>query len=121
MDCARAVASFDPNRAVERLPMSLNGYMRLPAATLLVELGDARGIPALIEQARQLDAGGRLAVRVLRRYTQEDIGNDPFDPDRPAGLTRSDVDEWAQWWQRVGSTFVVKTRAAHIDSQCCAF
>jgi hypothetical protein len=134
IECPKHVAAFDPGRASERLAelivpseqqASLRRYhspesveaIRFQAAETLVALGDARGIPVLIELVgteRGLMASG--ANRILRYYTQEDI---ELASDATAEARREVYDAWQRWWRTNRDNFIVNVRAARIDLECC--
>jgi HEAT repeat protein len=126
IDCSRIVAVFDHQRAVERLRELLSRPYGYWAAQALVQLGDPRGIPALIGELAAPDAlAGEFAFPILQRYTQEDI---PYDAKASAEARKAAANEWRQWWRSTapwwrgtGTSFTVKTRAARIDIDCCRF
>jgi HEAT repeat protein len=116
--CPFAVAVFDRQRALDWLVAQLKDrdpWVAAQAARSLVYLGDARGIPTLIDELGAKESARRaIAYDTLKHYTQEDI---PFDPEAPVA-TRSDVRErWRQWWHESNADFIVKVRAAQIDSE----
>jgi HEAT repeat protein len=115
--CLTLVALFDRQRAVDRLNALLGESRRLEAAETLVELGDTRGIPPLIELLDSpSDSERYLAFYALHYYTQEDI---PYDADAPIEARRAAARQWRQWWQSAAPTFAVRTHAARIDIECC--
>jgi HEAT repeat protein len=120
LECTRSVASFDRRRAADRLAMLLSDrWNRMRAAELLLQLGDARGIPALIDELESSDDASRWlaprAISVLRFYTQQDIA---YDPDATSEERRAAAIAWRQWWQGVQGTFVLRMLEARIDMQC---
>lgn len=120
LECTRSVASFDRRRAADRLAMLLSDrWNRMRAAELLLQLGDARGIPALIDELESSDDAFRWlaprAISVLRFYTQQDIA---YDPDATSEERRAAAIAWRQWWQGVQGTFVLRMLEARIDMQC---
>ena len=133
-ECAVHVAAFDPRRATERLAAliqpadqatSLRRYhspesvavIRVRAAETLLALGDARAIPVLIEQVDSPNASSAWnANRLLRYYTQEDIA---LESNASADRRKAAHDAWQRWWDANRATFVVNTRAARIDLECC--
>jgi hypothetical protein len=102
--CSRMVALLDRQRGLERIHAGLGQSFKRYAAQTLVELGDARGIPAIIDLLAE-DATREDGFRILRRYTQEDL------PENAAA--------WQEWWRGAASTFAVNTKAARIDIDCC--
>lgn len=117
IDCPGIVAVFDRPRATERLRTLMTGPLRYWAANALVQLGDARGIPALLDELESPQESNRsLAYRDLQHYTQQDI---PYDPKASADSRKAAAAEWRRWWQQAGSTFEIRTRAARIDLYCC--
>src|ERR1700716_3177010 len=87
------------------------------AAAALVQLGDAQGIPALIDVLDGPNQSAQsLAFFDLQRYTQEDL---PYDAKASAAARKTAADEWRRWWRSSGTSFTVKTRAARIDLGCC--
>jgi hypothetical protein len=117
IECPKIVAVFDRPRATTRLRTLLGGPLRYWAADALVQLGDARGIPALIDELESREESSRsLAFWDLQHYTQQDI---PFDAKASDEARKAAAAEWRQWWQRAEGTFAVKTRAASIDLHCC--
>jgi len=116
--CPSAVAVFDRRAALDSLVRRLKDAdpdSVSEAAERLVQLGDARGIPALIEDLGVAD-GLRAFVSflMLQHYTQEDI---PFDRDAPLAARREAYLKWRQWWQAQRGNFRVKVRAAQIDAE----
>jgi len=113
-----AVAVFDRQKSLSSLAGQLEDrdpYTSAQAAQNLVRLGDARGIPRLIDELSDPDQSRRfLAFATLKPYTQEDI---PFDPDAPEAARREMTARWHQWWRDHGADFNVKVRAAEIDSE----
>jgi len=134
IDCPKHVATFDPARARERLAALIVPVERLTslrrnrspedleairsqAAETLVALGDARGIPVLIEQIGTGRGDFAWGVNhTLRYYTQEDI---QLASDATAEARRAVYDAWQRWWRLNGDSFVVNVRAARIDLECC--
>lgn len=75
------------------------------AARTLVQFGDARGIPKLIEALEaNFPATRSLSFDTLKHYTQEDIPENA-----PA--------QWRQWWRANSNHFHVNVRGAQIDSE----
>lgn len=117
IDCPRIVAVFDRQRAVESLQKRLTRPDRYWAAAALVQLGDARGIPALIDELEGTNgSAGSLAFRDLQHYTQEDI---PYEANASVEARKAAAGEWRRWWRSTGTSFAVKTRAARIDIDGC--
>jgi hypothetical protein len=117
VECLSIEAVFDRDRAVNRLNELLAESPDWNAAHTLLELGDARGIPALLELLDDsFDANRSLAFSSLRRYTQEDIA---YDADAPVDQRRAAAERWRAWWRSAQRTFVVKTNAAWIEIECC--
>ena len=117
IDCPRLVAAFDRQRGVDRLNSLLTQPYSLHVARTLVELGDSRGIPVLIELLESPENAARsLSYQALRRYTQQDIA---YNADASPDSRRAAADQWRQWWRNSGSGFVLKTKAARIDIDCC--
>jgi hypothetical protein len=100
LECARAVAVFDRERGIDALATLLAGSRRSWwAAAAMLMLGDARGIPTLIDELA--GSGASLAYSRLRQYTQEDLPNT--------------TGAWRDWWSRTSAAFVPKTGAARVD------
>jgi hypothetical protein len=117
IECPMVVAVFDRQNAVERL----RGLLSRPsdryfAADALLQLGDSRGISALIEELDSDELRQVLALQDLQRYTQEDI---PFDEKASPEARKAAADQWRRWWRGARGHFMVKTRAARIDIDCC--
>ena len=116
--CPFAVAVFDRPAALNALVRRLEDAdprTVSKAAESLVQLGDARGIPALIENLTATDGLSAWAnCLTLQRYTQEDI---PCDQDAPAAARREIYLKWRQWWQGQRQPFTVNVKAAQIDAE----
>ena len=114
--CPLAVAVFDRPAALDlllRRSKDANPDTVAQAAQSLVQLGDARGIPTLIENLMASESGRRfLSFETLKHFTQEDIG---FNPDAPLPARREAYLKWRQGWQDQKGNFNVNLRAARID------
>lgn len=136
IDCLRAVAVFDRERAVAGLRALTCADGELPptpvrspmgrcattsiAARALARLGDNAAIPALIEVLAAYDQGNsRLAnPRTLAAYTQRDIA---YDASASADARRAAIADLREWWTANADDFVIRTKAAAIDADCCRF
>jgi HEAT repeat protein len=114
---AIAISTFDRKTGLDFLVHEMKEaeqWAAREAATLLVRLGDARGVAGLIRflQDSDSDAGRSLTYGVLREFTQEEIDYNPDgDPEeREAGVQR-----WWAWWRENEKTFQVKVHAARLD------
>ncbi|MEA2462997.1 MAG: hypothetical protein QOJ98_744 [Acidobacteriota bacterium] len=116
--CPFAVAVFDRPAALDSLVRRLKDAdpdAVSEAAESLVQLGDARGIPTLIEHLGVTDRlRAFVSLLTLQHYTQEDI---PFDRNAPLAARREASLKWREWWQAQRGTFRVKVRAAQIDAE----
>lgn len=103
IECSRLVVMLgDRERGLDRLNALLGQDWKWRAALTLVELGDKRGIPVLINLLGSgSNAERSLSYRALRQFTQEDIPENSL--------------AWQQWWRGAESTFTVKVHAARID------
>jgi HEAT repeat protein len=116
--CPFAVAVFDRPAALDSLVRRLkdaDSRTVSKAAESLVQLGDARGIPTLIENLMATDGLSAWAnCLTLQRYTQEDI---PCDREAPVAARREIYLKWREWWQGQRGNFTVKVKAAQIDAE----
>ena len=114
--CAFAIATFDRPRALDWLGKQIveaGDDESVSAAVALLQLGDARGIPRLLDELSAPEESRRAnAFFALKHYTQEDIG---FNPSVPTAARASSIAAWRRWWTRQGRQFKVKVRAAQID------
>ncbi len=114
--CAFAIATFDRARALDWLGKQVVGAgdeEAASAAAALLQLGDPRGIPRLLDELSAPDEGRRFdAFFALQHYTQEDI---PFDPEAPIAARAASIAAWRRWWASQRGEFKVKVRAAKID------
>jgi HEAT repeat protein len=115
---ALALAAYDRRAAIRQLAhelVSSEPWIRNQAADFLLQLGDARGIPSLIERLDSVDEAARhLACRDLRMYTQQPLPCDPHvSGDQPA----LDAVRWRQWWRSRRRGFRVRAREAALDQQ----
>jgi hypothetical protein len=108
---ALALSAFDRRAAVEHLAReaaSSDAGLRWRASDFLLQLGDARGIPSLLDRLDdQFEPIRRLACRDLRIYTQQPL---PCDPNPAAG-----ADRWRAWWFAHEHSFSVKASEAKLD------
>jgi HEAT repeat protein len=115
---ARALAAFDKRMATGQLARELRSsedWIRHQAADFLVRLGDARGIPVIIEQLDSFDEATRnLACRDLRMYTQQPL---PCDSHVAGDLPAVDLEYWRQWWRSHRHGFRVASREAALDQK----
>jgi HEAT repeat protein len=111
---ALALAAFDRPRAIERLALdatSGEAWQRRRASEFLLQLGDSRGIPGLLDALASDQAAIRgFACRDLRVYTQRPLSCG-------ASASASEVGAWRAWWAQAQSTFRVKSREAELDLQ----
>jgi hypothetical protein len=116
--CPFAVAVFDRPAALDSLVRRLkdaDSRTVSKAAESLVQLGDARGVPTLIENLMASDGLSAWSnCLTLQRYTQEDI---PCDPEAPVAARLEIYQKWRQWWQGQRGNFAVKVGAAQIDAE----
>jgi hypothetical protein len=128
IDCPRTLALFDRRSADLRLkarqPGGLSPASAASAASLLavalLRLGDAAGIPLLIdtlaaENQRSSTTAG-YTHRTLQLYAQQDL---PYTPTAAADVRQAQIEQWRAWWRMAQPTFVVPLRAAAIDEDCC--
>jgi HEAT repeat protein len=113
-----ALSAFDRPRAIEDLAVEAKNpemWHRKQASEFLLQLGDKRGIPALLETlASDHQAARLLACRDLRVYTQQPLSCDA----RASASDRAvNLRAWQAWWERAEPTFRVKTREAELDLQ----
>jgi hypothetical protein len=136
VDCLRALAVFDHERAVAGLRALTCADGELPptpvrssmgrcaitsiAAEALARLADNAAIPALIEVlAAYAQGSSRLAnPRHLAAYTQRDIA---YDASASADARQAAIAELRAWWAANSDDFVIQTKAAAIDADCCRF
>ncbi len=108
---ALPVSFFDRPAAVASLARDLaaaDPWVSVNAAEILSWVGDARGIPVLIERLGSADVeSGDAACRVLHRYT---IAPLRCQSTSPAERT-SAVEAWRQWWRANADTFTVRRPA----------
>jgi hypothetical protein len=108
---ALALSAFDKLAAVEHLAGELASSdvgVRWRASDFLLQLGDARGIPSLLDRLEDpFEPIRRFACRDMRIYTQQAL---PCDPDPAAG-----ADRWRAWWFAHEHSFKVKTSEAKLD------
>jgi hypothetical protein len=92
------------------------------AAQALARLGDNAAIPALIEVLAAYDqANSRLAATPRRRlaaYTQREIA---YDASASVDARQTAIAELRAWWAANADEFVIRTKAAEIDADCCRF
>jgi HEAT repeat protein len=114
--CAFAIATFDRARALDWLGkqvVAAGDEEAASAAIALLQLGDPRGIPRLLDELSAPDEGRRFdAFFALKHYTQEDIH---FDPEAPIAARAASIAAWRRWWASQRGEFKVKVRAAKID------
>ena len=112
---ALALSAYDRNRAVEHLAGELrtsDPWRRKKASQFLVQLGDPRGIPALIDALDSDEEFERkLACRDLRVYSQQPLPCDaPDAPVVPRGQAA-----WRDWWRDNQTSFRLRSREAALD------
>jgi HEAT repeat protein len=116
---ALALAAYDRRSAIRQLTHELSSssdeWIRNQAADFLLRLGDARGIPALIERLDSVhEATRHLACRDLRMYTQQPL---PCDSHVSGDQAVVDLVYWRQWWRSHRHGFQVKAREAALDQR----
>ena len=80
-----------------------------------MHLGDARGMPTLIESLMASENGARfMSFETLKHYTHEDI---QFDPEAPLAARQEAYLKWRRWWRGQSENFKVNVRAAQIDAE----
>lgn len=121
---ALALGAFDRPRATDALARQASEtsspYTRFDAARYLLFMGDARGIPVLldlIDESGDRDVGGPQRLRAcehLRWFTQQPL---PCAVDLPAAERAPAVAQWRNWWRSVPKPFVVPLREARLDDE----
>jgi hypothetical protein len=135
---AMALAAYRPAEAADYLAAELSAtemFQRSNAAERLLQIGDARGIPARIDALeagsamfgggimragatasefdRESSRGVRMfACRDLRVYTQQPL---PCDPAATGVALKLQVTAWRDWWEASRATFSVRSRQARLD------
>jgi len=115
---ALALSAYDRRRAVEQLAKEANGreaWRRRRASEFLLQLGDKRGIPALLETLDSDQEAIRMfACRDLRVYSQQ-----PLPCDARATVPERAVNgaAWRVWWVANERTFRVRSWEATLDLQ----
>ena len=81
-----------------------NDFVRETSAGVSVALGDSSGIPVLIEYLRYEEMNpwtdppepyGAYAIAVLKAFTKEDFGYDPY---APSSENEGPIQKWGEWW-----------------------
>jgi hypothetical protein len=127
---ALALAAYEPQRAADRLARELNSAEaanRKQAGELLLELGDARGIPSRLEAMERgaamfgdamsrdddFSRGLRMfACRDLRVFSQQPL---PCDPRATGDALGQQVAAWRAWWESRSSPSPLAVRQARLD------
>jgi hypothetical protein len=113
---ALALSAYDRRRAVEHLAGELRSSdpgFRKQTSSLLLQLGDSRGIPAFLDDLESDDEDVRkLTCRALRVYSQKVLPCDVTDaPLVPPGRAAA----WRGWWRTNQPSFQVRAREAELD------
>ncbi len=113
---AVALSAFDRPAAIRQLATELSNSERAyrdRASDYLLMLGDARGIPSLIERLDDpFESIARFACHDLRIYTQQPR---PCDPSLPADQRARNSSGWREWWRTNAQTFRVMSKEAELD------
>lgn len=113
---ALALSAFSRRPATDQLALELRTverWQRRGVSDFLLRLGDARGIPALLDTLDDpAEPPPFFACRDLRIYTQQPL---PCDPRADAGQRSREAAEWRAWWRAQQGSFRVPTFEAELD------
>lgn len=110
---AFALAAYDRPRALARLAKEVRGAAAGDASEFLLQLGDKRGIPDLLQGLTSGREARRLfACRDLRVYSQQPL---PCDAGTPASERVAQAGVWRSWWKANERSFRPKSREAALD------